>query len=423
MNYKKEIYDNYTLHLIKSDKFKTVDVSVRLTKPFDKNEFAYLKLLEKIIRFNSTKKYKDITEISKELERLYNSNLMVKTYAQSKNMIFECGITMVNPKYTELNVYDGLFNLFKEILFNQKTINEKFNQDLFETQKSSLIKNILNVKDTPDEYASLLFEEIFFKGTVYAENNLKNIKCYESLTNEELYKIYKNIFVSNKIDVIVMGDFNEEIIKDKVNNLLKNFKQNDKSIKDLMIKIKPREEKGYTKEIDTSQSNLLIGCTINNITDKERDYVLVLYNTILGCMNNSVLFVNVRELNSLCYHIGSIINKYTDTIIIESGINEKNFQLAYSLIDKCLLDMTDESVVSPLIKNAKKTLELAFNDFYDNKSKIMNYYYMNEFTYIPSIEERRKNVNECTIKEITELASKIKIKDVFLLKGVNNAEN
>lgn len=50
MNYKKEIYDNYTLHLIKSDKFKTVDVSVRLTKPFDKNEFAYLKLLEKIIK-------------------------------------------------------------------------------------------------------------------------------------------------------------------------------------------------------------------------------------------------------------------------------------------------------------------------------------------------------------------------------------
>ena len=423
MNYKKEIYDNYTLHLIKSDKFKTVDVSVRLTKPFDKNEFAYLKLLEKIIRFNSTKKYKDITEISKELERLYNSNLMVKTYAQSKNMIFECGITMVNPKYTELNVYDGLFNLFKEILFNQKTINEKFNQDLFEIQKSSLIKNILNVKDTPDEYASLLFEEIFFKGTVYAENNLKNIKRYESLTNEELYKVYKNIFISNKIDVIVMGDFDEEIIKDKVNNLLKNFKQNDKSIKDLMIKIKPRGEKGYTKEIDTSQSNLLIGCTINNITDKERDYVLVLYNTILGCMNNSVLFVNVRELNSLCYHIGSIINKYTDTIIIESGINEKNFQLAYSLIDKCLLDMTDESVVSPLIKNAKKTLEIAFNDFYDNKSKIMNYYYMNEFIYTPSIEERRKKVSECTVKEITELASKIKIRDVFLLKGVNNEEN
>lgn len=423
MNYKKEIYDNYTLHLIKSDKFKTVDVSVRLTKPFDKNEFAYLKLLEKIIRFNSTKKYKDITEISKELERLYNSNLMVKTYAQSKNMIFECGITMVNPKYTELNVYDGLFNLFKEILFNQKTINEKFNQDLFEIQKSSLIKNILNVKDTPDEYASLLFEEIFFKGTVYAENNLKNIKCYESLTYEELYKVYKNIFISNKIDVIVMGDFDEEIIKNKVNNLLKNFKQNDKSIKNLMIKIKPREEKGYTKEIDTSQSNLLIGCTINNITDKERDYVLVLYNTILGCMNNSVLFVNVRELNSLCYHIGSIINKYTDTIIIESGINEKNFQLAYSLIDKCLLDMTDESVVSPLIKNAKKTLEIAFNDFYDNKSKIMNYYYMNEFIYTPSIEERRKKVSECTVKEITELASKIKIRDVFLLKGVNNEEN
>ena len=108
MNYKKEIYDNYTLHLIKSDKFKTVDVSVRLTKPFDKNEFAYLKLLEKIIRFNSTKKYKDITEISKELERLYNSNLMVKTYKNKDKY------KMVKINNNTDLVFDNFFIYFKK---------------------------------------------------------------------------------------------------------------------------------------------------------------------------------------------------------------------------------------------------------------------------------------------------------------------
>lgn len=423
MNYKKEIYDNYTLHLIKTDKFKTVDVSIRLTKPFDKEEFAYLRLLEKMIRFNKTKKYNDITEISKELERLYNSNLMVKSYAQSKNMIFECGITMVNPKYTELNIYDGIFNLFEEIIFNQKINNNKFNEELFNNQKNNLIKNILNVKDEPQEYAGLRFEEIFFKNTVYAENNLKNINIFENLDNEKLCKVYTELFNTNKVDIIVMGDYDEEIIKGKIKHFSKKIKQNDKSIKDLQINIKEGKEKGYTKQIDASQSNLLIGCTIKGITEEERNYVLVLYNTILGCMNNSVLFVNVRELNSLCYHIGSIINKYTDTIIIESGINGKNFQLAYSLISKCLEDMKNEETIKPLIKNAKKTLEIAYNDFYDNKIKIMNYYYMNEFGYTPSIEERRKKVSECTIEKIIDLANKVKMKDIFLLEGVNNEEN
>lgn len=423
MNYKKEIYDNYTLHLIKTNKFKTIDISVRFTKPFDKYEFAYLRLLEKTMRFNKTKKYSNIREISKELERLYNSNIMVKSYAQSKNMVFECGITMINPKYTDINVYDGIFNLSEEIFFNQKIKDNKIDNEIFENQKNNLIKNILNIKDEPQEYASLLFEEKFFKNTVYAENNLKNIKIFEELTNEGLVKTYKNLFNSNKIDIIVIGDFDEEIIKNKLKHFTKNIKQNDKSIKDLNILIKEGKEKGYTKKVETSQSNLLIGCTIKGITEDERNYKLILYNTILGCMNNSVLFVNVRELNSLCYFIGSTINKYTDTIIIESGINAKNFNLAYSLINKCLLDMCDIEVIDSLIKNAKKTLEIAFNDFYDNKSKIMNYYYMNEFTYTPSIEERRKYVNECTSMDIVTLAKKVKIKDVFLLEGVNNEEN
>ena len=72
MNYKKEIKDNYTLHLIKTDKFKDINISIRLTKVFDVEEFAYCRLLEKILRFNKTNKYNSILEVSKELERLYD---------------------------------------------------------------------------------------------------------------------------------------------------------------------------------------------------------------------------------------------------------------------------------------------------------------------------------------------------------------
>ena len=150
---------------------------------------------------------------------------------------------------------------------------------------------------------------------------------------------------------------------------------------------------------------------------------MLLYSTILGSMNNSVLFVNVREKNSLCYHIGSTINRFTKTIIIDSGINKENFDETLRLIKESLESMKDESVVDSLIDNAKKTLNIAFNDFYENPFKIVNYYYLREFTNIPSIEDRKKYIDNMTSKNVSDLAKKIDIKEVFLLEGVKNEEN
>lgn len=150
---------------------------------------------------------------------------------------------------------------------------------------------------------------------------------------------------------------------------------------------------------------------------------MLLYSTILGSMNNSVLFVNVREKNSLCYHIGSTINRFTKTIVIDSGINKENFDETLRLIKESLESMKDESVVDSLIDNAKKTLNIAFNDFYENPFKIVNYYYLREFTNIPSIEDRKKYIDNMTSKNVSDLAKKIDIKEVFLLEGVKNEEN
>ena len=150
---------------------------------------------------------------------------------------------------------------------------------------------------------------------------------------------------------------------------------------------------------------------------------MLLYSTILGSMNNSVLFVNVREKNSLCYHIGSTINRFTKTIIIDSGINKENFDETLRLIKESLESMKDESVVDSLIDNAKKTLNIAFNDFYENPFKIVNYYYLREFTNIPSIEDRKKYIDNMTSKNVSDLAKKIEMKEVFLLEGVKNEEN
>jgi len=423
MDYKKEKKDNYNLHLIKTDRFKEIVITLRFTKPYEKEEGAYLKLLERVLIQSGTKKHKKLKDISKELENLYKTDIITKFFAISKNMVFETRLVMINPKYTEMNIYQNAFSLFKEVLTNPNIKDEKFNESVFDLEKENLIKSILNVKDDPETYGRIKFEQEFYKGTVYAENNYKNIKIFEKLENKKLYEIYKRLFTDYKIDVIVCGDYEEEIIKEEISKLLKEFKQNDKCIKDIKVKLKNQDKCENKEQILTTQSNLFVGCTIKDITESDRNYKLLLYNTILGTMNNAVLFVNVREKNSLCYRITSLISKYTDTIVIESGINRKNYEKTLELIEKSIKSMTDLNVVKKLITNAKKTLEIAFNDFYENSMKIIDYYFLNEFIYTPSIEERRKSVMEIEPNDICEFAKKIQIKNVFLLEGSLNEEN
>lgn len=414
MNYKKIKRDNYNLHLINTDRFKTITVSLKFTKKYNREESVYFKLLERVLPINGTENYKSVNDITKKLESLYNANIGYKFYVTSENMTFENNLRIINPKYTKEDTYKESFDLFKEILTKPALKNNQFKY--FDLQKDNLINSILNVKDDLRSYSSLKFQEIFYKGTVYAENNYKNIKLFEDMESKKLYENYKKLFSEFKIDVFVIGEFDEEVLTKYIEELMKGFKSKDNYTKDLYTKVKCKESlvKDKFKE---SQSSLLIGLNINGLTDEERDYKLILYNTILGSMNNSVLFVNVREKNSLCYSIGSTISKFTETMIIRSGISSDSFDDAVRLIKESLEEMKDEKKVDKLLKNAKKTLNIAYNDFYESSNKIIDYYFIREFTILPSIEERREKVMNLTSKDVTDIAKKVSIGLIYLMEG------
>ena len=79
-----------------------------------------------------------------------------------------------------------------------------------------------------------------------------------------------------------------------------------------------------------------MGYRLNNLDFHEMNHVLRIYNTILGTMNDSILFNIVREGNSLCYTIGSYYSKYNPSLTIYAGINKKNYELTVKLIKECV---------------------------------------------------------------------------------------
>lgn len=418
MEYKKVNEKEYTLHIINTNRFKTISIVVFLTKLFDKNDIAYGSLITRNMLFTS-KKYNTKSKMTKIVEDLYGAKISASFGLTGKTESFIFSLDFLNPKYTEEMYLKKTLNYFKEILTNPNVNNNEFNNTYFNILKNDIISSIKSIKDNPRTFGSIEYAKLMYKGTPSSYSTYPNIKDVEKISSKDLYSFYKTLFNGNyKIDIVTLGEINFDInkyIKDNFSFLKGNNKK-------LEFVINHKYDTKVINKIDSlpfNQSRLYMGYRLNNLDFHEMNHVLRIYNTILGTMNDSILFNIVREGNSLCYTIGSYYSKYNPSLTIYAGINKKNYELTVKLIKECVEKMKDKKELERLFDSAKKTINTYLNNYYDDLSLQINERYQREFETLEDIETLRENINKVTIDEVIKLNDKIKLSTVYLLKGDN----
>lgn len=405
------------INLVKTDRFKKIKMSISFILPFKKEYIIYSNLLSSML-LNTSMKYKTRKEIRDELDYLYGSVISTKQTVYGNLFINEFILSFITPKYTEENMYEKTFNIFEELLFNPNVKENKFNEKEFNINKQNIIKNIESLKEINYISASSEYNKIMFKNTPYEYTPLSLINKYKEVTNEEIYKFYKTLILDSNFKIVVVGNFEEDIVCKYLSKIKCKLTKHIHKLPQIILK-DTKVDKIKTKHIkrDSFQSDLLVGYILNNLTKREREYVLPIYNIILGGMNNSVLFVNVREEKSLCYSIFSYIHKVVPALTIESGINKYKYNEAMDAIKKSVSLMNNKENITNLFKNAINTLNMSLNDFYDDIEKIRNYQIYKEIYGLKSIEKRRSEFNSVTVDEVLSLNKKLCLSTIFFQEG------
>lgn len=418
MEYKKINEKEYTLHIINTNRFKTISIVIFLTKLFDKNDIAYGSLLTRNLLYTS-KKYNTKSKMTKIVEDLYGAKISASFGLTGKTESFIFSLDFLNPKYTEEMYLKKTLNYFKEVLTNPNVNNNEFDNTYFNILKNDIISSIKSIKDNPRTFGSIEYAKLMYKGTPSSYSTYPEIKDVEKISSKDLYSFYKTLFDGEyKIDIVTLGEINFDInkyIKDNFSFLKGNNKK-------LEFVINHKYNTKVINKIDSlpfNQSRLYMGYRLNNLDFHEMNHVLRIYNTILGTMNDSILFNIVREGNSLCYTIGSYYSKYNPSLTIYAGINKKNYELTVKLIKECVEKMKDKKELERLFDSAKKTINTYLNNYYDDLSLQINERYQKEFETLEDIETLRENINKVTIDEVIKLNDKIKLSTVYLLKGDN----
>lgn len=406
----------YKINLIKTDRFKTVVVRVTFINNFNEEFVQNVPLLQKLL-VTKSKKYDSNVKLVRELEKLYLPNISTSSNMYGNYFLTNFSLEMINPKYTEMGMYDKSFKIFNELLLNPVADEDGFFKSIFDVDKKTVISNIERTSENGTVLAENIYDRNMFKGTSYEYTTFNVLDKIRKINSKKLYDFYKKLISKSKVIVTVLGDFDEEVILKNIEKLMKKIKTSDKLGNVLLDEIKTKSVNVIKLEKDFFQSTLLMGYKFYGLSDFERHYVLPVYNMILGSMNNSILFVNVREKNSLCYSVISYLHKMVPALTIECGISAKNYDKTLSVIKKSVKLMSDKKEVGKLYKNAINTINLSLNDIYDSVDRIIDIYLYHEFDNTDGIEEKRMKYNSVSVDDIVSLNKKMKLNTVLFMEG------
>lgn len=422
MKYKKISTYSYNLHIIKTNKFKTVTVKVNFKRKLKKEEITYRNLIINVL-CDSTNNYPTKRLMAIATEDLYDLYYSAINYISGKYTIMGFDVTFLEEEYTEKGMLDKSIEFLSDLIFkpNIEKNNNKigFNEESFKLSYNILKNNIISQRENPDSYSRTRMLENMEPNSYISYRSSGYIEDLEKINNTNLYDYYKSVLNSDIIDIFVIGNVNERHIKKVIERNFSNIKTFKKPTETHFIT--PSKSRFLPKVVkekqNINQSKLVLGYKIDNMTDYEMRYVLNVYSYILGGGPDSKLFKTVREENSLCYYISSIGQPLTSTLIINAGINKNDYKKSLSLIRKEVRNMRKGNFNDDDIIKAKITYTNSLKELQDNPQNILSLYAGIEYLNSDSLEERFNKMNKVTKSDVVRLASKIHLDTIYLLEG------
>lgn len=409
--------DGYKLHVIKTNRFKTVFYSVNIRFKDEKENERYTSMLSRIL-LHTSKKYDSLKEINIACANIYDPSYNIKILESGSQDVLSLTASFANEKYTEKGMNEQNIKFLSDFLFNPKVVDGGFDSDVFENQKAKLLEYYKSLKDMPRNYAeSRLSEEMQTKGyQIFKLDEL--IRSITSLTRYDLYDFYKKIMNEGILDVFVCGDVDEKEVYDILKKTIIFKGHGNRNINHLVkqknFNLKPNV---VIESSLNTQSNLVIGVKFSSLSDFERKYVFVLYSWILGGGMNSLLNQTVREKNSLCYYIYAIRQTLFETMRIYAGINGEDFEKTYNLIQNEMNNIEKGNFADELFEGVKEIYYNSLVKIEDSQSDVVSNYISELFLGNDNISKRHEEMSKVTKEDVIALAKKAHIDTVYLLKG------
>ena len=406
----------YNLHIINTDKFKTITIDVSFRRKIKKEEITIRNLIKELI-VNSSFNYPTERSLIIQTEKLYDLKLLSSSYRIGNYSILSFKSRFLNEKYTEEGMNEESIKFLFDLIFKPRLDND------LDKCKKKIEKSIVSLNDNKVKYSLLRLLETT-ENMPYSYNYYGYKEDLDKIDFDDLKKYYDSIIADDIVDVFVVGDVDENQIKQIFKEYFKvsTFHKNELSL--LVPELsKVRKYREFRENDDVNQSQLTILCNINDMTEFERKYVLPVYGELLGGNSNSLLFDTVREKNSYAYYVNALVKPYDNVMLIYSGIEKGNDKAVVKLVEKTLTNISKGKFDDDKVESCKNTLISAIESSLDNPVTIINNYYAKVLVNSLDIEEKIANIKKVSRSDIISVSKKVDVHTLFVLEAADEKDN
>ena len=418
MNYTKKKKDEYNIHFIENKGFHTLEIRVLFTSVVSKEKLTMHNMITDILTY-ATCKYPTRRDLLHKCQELYSLFPIGGCRKYGNYLLTTFGISILDSMYiNQDNIIDNI-ELIKEILFNPLSNGNKFDDKLFELVKKDQLAETRTIKEQPRLLCNYNLMKKMSDKENFALTGYSDLEVLEHITSETLYKEYQNMLENSKIDIFVSGNIKN--IPKIEEAIMKNFIFHNKfqSLPNpyFVHKKKKRHANVFVDTFPYMQSKISIGYKCFNLNLDENRFIINLLNSILGGGSDSMLMKEIREEKTLCYYIGSYINKLDNILVINSGIEKENYEKVLELVEEIFNKLRNGKFTKQALNNAKMEYLMELERITENNRSIIDYYYGREVFNSLDVEKRREKIAKFTKDDVMKLANKIHLDTIYYLKG------
>lgn len=404
------------LHIIPTEKYKTNTIVFKMKSPLTRMDVTKRALLPNVLQSNC-KKYPTTTLLRTYLDDLYGATFYIDLAKKGEYHIISLTIEIANEKFLSgaEPLLQKALEFLAEVILHPNETDGAFDNNTVENEKRSLKQRIQSVYDDKMKYSNFRLIQEMCKGEPYELNVHGAVEDVDAITADNLYDYYQRALTEDELDLYVVGDVESAEVENTVTSL---FQLLDRTPKKAVLNIgrSAQEEKEIIENQDVKQGKLNIGCRTNVYYGDDDYYALQVFNGIFGGFSHSKLFINVREKASLAYYAASRLESHKGLMLVISGIDNKNYNQAVSIIKEQLLAMKSGDFTDNEIEQTKAVIKNQLLETIDTSRGIVEILYHNIVSGANiSLDKWLEEMEKVTKEDIVKVASKIQLDTIYFL--------
>lgn len=417
----KNLTDGVEFTAVPTNKFKTNILSVSFVSPLCAETVTANALIGEVL-YRGSKNHPDIESLSAATDELYGMSLspIVRQKGESQCVGFAASFLDDRFALDGQSVLEPAAQLMAEILLEPTTENGIFREDYVKSEGINLADQIRSQINDKRGWSIHRVTELMCEGEAYALDKYGFPEEAENMTAEALWTQYQTLLKEARIIFYYSGAVPAERVEEVLRTVFAPV------ITPRVAKLNCQIVAGTngsvrtcTDHMDVSQGKLALGFRTGGVTADTPDYpALMVCNAIYGGTATSKLFMNVREKLSLCYFAASMVDKLKGLMVVSSGVEFSNFDIAREEILAQLNAMKNGDFTEEELRVGRQALTSSLRTMMDSHGRMEDFWVTQSVSGLNETpEELIAKVEKVTYEQVKAVANKLVLDTVYYLAG------